>query len=113
MFGAGAGPGATFRTAAEQEEDMISARKSIVAAGILVGGLTLSGCATTKYVDEQIAGVNARIDQVAASAQAANAAAEQANAAAQSAAAAAQANGQRIDALTSRVDALEAKRPRN
>ncbi len=98
--------------AAEQEFAMQRNVRSTVL--IALGGLSLSACATTKYVDEQIAMVNGRIDTVAASAQQANAAAQQAQATAQAAQAAAQANGQRIDALSSRVDALEAaKRPRN
>ena len=35
---------------------------------LAVGGLALSGCATTKYVDEQIASVNGRVDAVDAKA---------------------------------------------
>ena len=90
---------------------MSSFKKSIATAGMVVlGGLSLSACATTQYVDEQIAGVNSRISalevkvqQVDTTAQAAGASAQQAN--------------QRIDQLTVRVDSIEqqlaAKRPRN
>ena len=91
-----------------------------VAAALVLGGLSLSACATEKYVDEQIATVNHRIDGVDAKATDAGQKADAANAAAQSAqAAAAQAN-QRLDALTPRVDNLDqqmaahaAKKPRN
>ena len=41
---------------------MPSIGKTVTTAGLaIVGGLSLSGCATTKYVDEQIATVNNRI----------------------------------------------------
>jgi len=100
--------------AAEQEWAMSRTAKSIATVGMIVfGGLSVSACATTDYVDEQIAAVNARINTVEASAQAANAAAQQANATAQAAAASAATANQRLDQLTPRVDALEAKRPRN
>jgi len=82
-------------------------RNLVVGTAVVVGGLSLSGCATEQYVDEHIAAVNARIDQqatridevdkiardgvqradaAAAAAQAAGAAAQSAGAAAQSAA---------------------------
>ena len=95
---------------------MPSIGKTVTTAGLaIVGGLSLSGCATTKYVDEQIATVNNRISalesrvaQVDSTAQAAAGSAQQAN--------------QRIDQLTGRVDSVEqrmaqqqmsTKRPRN
>jgi hypothetical protein len=92
-----------------------------VVAVIMLGGLGLSACASTSYVDEKIAAVNTRIDQVDARAQSAAQRADAANAAAQSAASSAQAaNGaaqaaatdartanQRLDVLTGRVDAIE------
>ncbi len=105
-----------------------SIAKIPMAALLLVGGLSLSACATEKYVDEHIAAVNMRIDGVDAKANegiqradAAMAAAQQANSAAQGAMSAAQAANasaqnanSRIDGLSTRVDALEAKhrRPR-
>ena len=42
-----------------------------VVAVIILGGLGLSACATREYVDQQIASVNTRIDQVGSQAQAA------------------------------------------
>ena len=86
---------------------MPSAKKSIAAAAaIILSGLSLSACATTDYVDEQIAAVNARINTVEATAQQAATAAEAANAAAQAAAGEARNANQRLDQLTPRVDAL-------
>ena len=85
-------------------------RNFAIAAVALVGGLGLSGCATTEYVDEQIATVNARISALESQVQ-------QVNQTAQAAAAEAQNANQRIDALTGRVDAIEQslaqRRPRN
>ena len=99
-----------------------------LALALLLGGLSLSACATEKYVDEHIAAVNMRIDGVEAKANdgiqradAAMSAAQQANSAAQAAMSAAQAAGasaqsanSRLDQLSGRVDVLEAahKRPR-
>jgi murein lipoprotein len=80
----------------------------------LVGGLGLSACATTDYVDQQIAGVNGRIDQLDARVQAAaqradqaNAAAQAANQAAQGAATDARTANQRLDQMEGRVGTLE------
>jgi murein lipoprotein len=95
---------------------MASLGKSIAVAGLTIaGGLSLSGCATTDYVDEQVAAVSnrvtaleSRVQQVDSTAQAAAGSAQQAN--------------QRIDQLTGRVDSVEqqmaqrqasTKRPRN
>jgi murein lipoprotein len=85
-----------------------------VVAVILVGGLGLSACATQDYVDQQIAGVNGRIDQLDARVQTATQRADQANQAAQAANSAAQAAAtdarsanQRLDQLGGRVDTLE------
>jgi hypothetical protein len=96
-------------------------RGLVIATVLVAGGLSVSGCATKKFVREQIATVNTRIDAVDARAQdgirradAANAAAQQAAQAAQAAASAAQAAaadartaGGRIDQLTTRVDTME------
>ena len=85
-----------------------------VIAVILVSGLGLGACASTDYVDQQIAGVNSRIDQLDARVQsaaqradAANAAAQSANQAAQAAATDARTANQRLDQLGGRVDTLE------
>ena len=95
---------------------MPSFGKTIATAGLaIVGGLSLSGCATTKYVDEQIATVNNRVSALESRVQ-------QVDSTAQAAAGSAQQANQRIDQLTGRVDSLEQqmaqkqmsqKRPRN
>lgn len=91
------------------------------AAVVALGGLALTACASTGYVDEQIAAVNARIDGVDGRAQAAAQRAEAANTAAQSAAtearnaataanaAATEARGatQRLNTIEGRVNSLE------
>ena len=80
--------------------------RAVGLAAALLGGVLLSGCATEKYVDEHIATVNARIDQVNSSlsaridqtdrtAQEALQRANEAKAAADAAAAAAQAASMR------------------
>jgi outer membrane murein-binding lipoprotein Lpp len=88
---------------------------------IILGGLGLSACATREYVDQQIASVNTRIDQVGSQAQAAQSRADSAaqaaaaaqsradaaNQAAQAAATDARSANQRLDQLTGRVDTLE------
>jgi len=99
-------PQATFRSSAIK-----------IAAVLILGGVGLSGCATEKYVNEQIATVNSRVDGVDAKATAAQqradaaaAAAQQAQSAADAAAASANNANQRLDALTPRVDSIEQKR---
>jgi hypothetical protein len=98
-----------------------SARAALV---LVVGGLSLSACATRGYVDEQIALVggrvdatNSRLDQVDARVQDAIQRADTAGRTAQQAATDAQAANQRIDALTGRVDQIQQMRggrtPRN
>jgi outer membrane murein-binding lipoprotein Lpp len=96
-------------------------RKSSVwlASTLILGGLSLSGCATEKYVDEHIAVVNSRIDGVDAKAQDAIQRADAAAAAAQAAAGDARTANERLDQLTGRVQSLEQrpmtmpKAPRN
>jgi murein lipoprotein len=93
----------------------------ILAIALIAGGASLSGCATKKYVREQIEVVNTRVsavdarvtdaisraDAANAAAQSAASSAQSANSAAQSAAADARNANQRLDQLTPRVDALE------
>jgi hypothetical protein len=81
-----------------------------VVAVTLLAGFGLSACATTEYVDQQIAAVNGRIDQVDARVQAATQRADAANAAAQAAATDARTANQRIDQINGRVDTLEQAR---
>jgi outer membrane murein-binding lipoprotein Lpp len=94
-------------------------RKSLAyLAVVAAGGLSLSACATTEYVDEQIAAVNTRIDGVDAKASQAATAAAAAQAQAQAAATDAQNANRRLDQLTGRVDRVEQaqaaqRRPRN
>jgi len=94
------------------------ARTSAVAAAVVLGGLSLSACATRGYVDEQIATVNTHLTAVDAKATDALVRADAANAAAQAAATDARNANQRLDQLTPRVDTLEqsattARRPRH
>jgi murein lipoprotein len=90
-------------------------KTTATAALAIVGGLSLSGCATTKYVDEQIATVNTRIGALESRVQ-------QVDSTAQAAAGSAQQANQRVDQLSGRVDSVEQqlaqkqasqKRPRN
>lgn len=78
-------------------------RAPVVGAAIL-GGLSLSACATTDYVDHRIAEVNDRISAVDAKATAADQKADQALSAAT------QAN-QRIDSLTTTVNSMQQAPP--
>lgn len=94
-----------------------------VALALVLGGLSLSACATKDYVNQQIEPVNTHLSAVDAKASdaiqradAAAAAARDAGTAAQGAATDARTANQRLDQLTARVDSLEqrhAKRPRN
>jgi len=94
-------------------------RKSLATVAVVVaGGLSLSACATTDYVDEQIAAVNQRIDGVDARLQQTTTTANSAAAQAQAAATDAQNANRRLDQLTARVDRVEQqataqRRPRN
>jgi outer membrane murein-binding lipoprotein Lpp len=100
---------------------MPSVAKSVgMSVVVVLGGLSLSGCATEKYVDDHIATVNQRIDAVDAKAQDASQKADAAMQRADAANASAQQANQRLDQLTPRVDAVEqhamaakAKKPRN
>lgn len=76
-----------------------STAKLGVAAALLLGGLSLSACATPNY-DDDIAALNSRVTAV-------EGAVNSASAAAQAAAADARNANARIDALTARVDSLE------
>jgi len=83
---------------------------------LVVGGMSVSGCATKKYVDEQIATVTGQVGAADAKASDALQRADAANAAAQAAAADARTANQRLDQLTPRVDTIEqrsARMPRN
>lgn len=84
------------------------------AAVVVAGGIALSACATNGYVDERIAAVNSRIDQLDARvttatqrADAAAAEARTANQAAQAAATEARTANQKADQLGGRVTTLE------
>jgi outer membrane murein-binding lipoprotein Lpp len=78
-----------------------------VVAVVVLGGLSLSACATQEYVDHRIAEVNDHINAVDAKATQAGEKADAAMTAAQAAQAAASQNGQRIDQLSTRVDTLQ------
>jgi outer membrane murein-binding lipoprotein Lpp len=84
-----------------ENEELKMLRKSIAMAGMtILGGLSLSACATEDYVDKHIAIVNDRVSALEARVQ-------QVDATAQSASSAAQNANQRLDQLTARVDAIE------
>ena len=70
------------------------------AAVLAVAGLSLGACATQGYVDQQVAGVNSRVDAVEARVQDAAMRADAAGRLAQQAAADAQAANQRIDQMS-------------
>ena len=88
----------------------LMSKSTAMGALAIAAGLSLSGCATEKYVDDHIATVNDRVTALEARV-------GQVDQTAQSAAASAQNANQRLDALTARVDAIEqqlaAKKPRN
>jgi outer membrane murein-binding lipoprotein Lpp len=107
-----------FRSMRKKGIEMTPTRNIIATSALAIAGsLSLSACATEKYVDEHIATVNDRISQLEARVGQVDQTAQAANTTAQSAAAAAQSANQRLDALTARVDAIEqqlaAKKPRN
>ena len=100
--------------------------KAKLVAALLLGGLSLSACATRSYVREhveidntRVTTVDARASDALSRADAAAAAAASANSAAQAAGADARNANARIDALTTRVDSIEqrsmttTRRPRN
>lgn len=95
----------------------VTIRLAKIAAVVALGTVGLSACATKEYVDEQIAAVNTRIDQVdqraGAASSAAASAAQQAQAAADAAGNDARTANQRVDQLTARVDAMEQRRVRS
>lgn len=74
---------------------------------ILLAGAGLSGCASKKYVREQIAPVSDRVGALETQLQATDGTAKQALAEAQAAAGQAQQHGQRLDQLNGRVDGVE------
>jgi len=97
-------------------------RKGVASVGILVAAFSVSGCATEKYVREQIAPVSQRVDALETRLGETDSTAKSALAQAQAASGQAQNNGQRIDQLNARVDGIEQrltqqasqrKRPRN
>jgi outer membrane murein-binding lipoprotein Lpp len=92
-----------------------SSAKLRMAAVIVLGGLSLSACATN--YDAEFAAINSRISAVDAKATDALQRADAANAAAAAAAADARNANTRLDALTTRVDVIEqqgiSRQPRN
>jgi murein lipoprotein len=97
-----------------------SVKKIAPAMLVLVGAMSLGGCATKDFVREQIAPVSQRVDALEARLQETDGTAKSALAQAQAAAGQAQNDGQRLDQLNARVDGIEQrmqenqrKRPRN
>jgi outer membrane murein-binding lipoprotein Lpp len=94
---------------------MIQVKRGVVRLSVIglavLGGLSLSACASTEYVDQRVAEVNQHISAVDAKATDADQKADQALSAAQAAQAAAAQNGQRIDALTATVNGLQQAPP--
>lgn len=76
-------------------------------AGILLGALSLGGCATKSYVRDQIAPVSARVDSLETRLQQTDGTARQALAEAQAASGQIQNNGQRLEQLNGRVDTID------
>jgi outer membrane murein-binding lipoprotein Lpp len=85
-------------------------RLSAVGVAVL-GGLSLSACATQEYVDQRIAEVNTHVSAVDAKAMAADQKADQALGAAQAAQAAADQANQKVDALSATVNSLRQAPP--
>ncbi|WP_037488172.1 hypothetical protein [Sphingomonas phyllosphaerae] len=77
------------------------------AVAVLLIAPTLGGCATKKYVREQIEPVSARVSTLETQLQATDGTAKQALAEAQAASGQAQQQGQRLDQLNGRVDGVE------
>lgn len=92
-----------------------STKKLGMVAAVILGGLSLSACATN--YDAEFAAINSRITAVDAKATDALQRADAASAAAAAAAADARNANARLDALTPRVDILEqqavSRQPRN
>ncbi len=76
-------------------------------AMLMIGAVGLSGCATKKFVREQIAPVSQRVDALETRLQETDGTAKQALSQAQAASGQAQQNGQRLDQLNGRVDTLD------
>src|SRR5829696_8372260 len=75
----------------QREHDMLFTNRRIATAGlVIIGGLSLSACATEDYVNKHIAVVNDRIGALETRVNTVDQTAQQANATAQSAAGAAQ-----------------------
>lgn len=74
---------------------------------VLLLGPGLAGCATKKYVREQIAPVSERVGTLETQLQATDGTAKQALTEAQAAAGQVQQQGQRIDQINGRVDGVE------
>jgi|HubBroStandDraft_6_1064221.scaffolds.fasta_scaffold1031711_2 outer membrane murein-binding lipoprotein Lpp len=92
------------------ERERSVARLSVVAMAVL-GGLSLSACATREYVDQQIDIVNTHLSAVDAKASAADQKADQALNAAEAAQAGVTQTNQRIDSLTATVNGLQQAPP--
>lgn len=97
-----------------------SMTKMAPAALILVGSLSLGGCATKTFVREQIAPVSQRVDALETKLQETDGTAKSALAQAQAVTGQVQNDSQRLDQLNGRVDGIEQrmqqaqrKRPRN
>jgi outer membrane murein-binding lipoprotein Lpp len=82
-----------------------------LAAVAVVGGLSLSACATREYVDQRIVEVNEHITAVDAKASAADQKADQALAAAQAAQSGLTQLNQKVDSLSATVGGLQAAPP--
>lgn len=100
--------GAVYERLGQQLEISMSRTVKLApAVAILVGAISLGGCATKSYVREQIAPVSERVGALETKLQETDGTAKSALAEAQAASQAAQNNGQRIDQLTTRVDGTE------